>query len=107
MLKHLRKHSPKMLSQDLHARAAEGLKKYGTMLRENNGRDALNDCYEEALDAVMYATQAGMEVGGQVFRYEFERNREVQRIAVILHVAENLACLVKQHMDSRDATPSQ
>lgn len=34
-----------------------GLKKYGTVLQPNNGRDALVDAYQEALDLVVYLRQ--------------------------------------------------
>jgi hypothetical protein len=43
---------------DLRARSAYGVKKYGTVLRTNNGRDALMDAYQEALDLVQYLRQA-------------------------------------------------
>jgi hypothetical protein len=46
---------------DISARSLMGLRKYGTMLRTHNGRDALMDAYEEALDLVMYLKQAIME----------------------------------------------
>lgn len=42
---------------DLQARAAVGLKTYGTPLQTHNGRDALRDAYEEALDLCMYLRQ--------------------------------------------------
>lgn len=35
-----------------------GRKKYGTPLQPNNGRDALQDAYEEALDLAVYLRQA-------------------------------------------------
>jgi hypothetical protein len=43
---------------DLQARDAAGTKKYGTTLQTNNGRDALVDAYQEALDLAMYLRQA-------------------------------------------------
>ena len=48
---------------DLEARAVMGEQKYGTRLRAHNGRDALIDAYQEALDLVMYLKQAIMERG--------------------------------------------
>ena len=42
-------------------RAEFGEKKYGTKLRILNGRSASLDCYQELLDAIMYAMQARME----------------------------------------------
>ena len=42
---------------DIEARKAHGLRKYGTVLQAHNGRDALMDAYQEALDLVMYLRQ--------------------------------------------------
>ena len=39
----------------------KGKKKHGTYLRIHNGRDALMDAYQEAIDMVMYLKQAIME----------------------------------------------
>ena len=49
---------------DLTARAEVGREKYGTYLRAGNGRDALMDAYQEALDLCMYLRQAMMERDG-------------------------------------------
>ena len=46
-----------MVQRDLVERAVMGFKKYGTTLRTNNGRDALMDAYQEALDLCMYLRQ--------------------------------------------------
>ena len=43
---------------DLARRSEVGLRKYGTYLFSHNGRDALVDAYEEALDLAMYIRQA-------------------------------------------------
>jgi hypothetical protein len=42
---------------DIQERARAGLKKYGTMLKAYNGREALWDAYQEAIDLVMYIRQ--------------------------------------------------
>jgi len=47
--------------QDLRDRAEKGKKKYGTFLETFNGRSALMDAYQEALDLVMYLRQLLME----------------------------------------------
>jgi cell division protein FtsB len=47
--------------QDFRDKAKVGLDKYHTMLRTNNGRDALADAYQEAVDKVMYLKQLLME----------------------------------------------
>lgn len=46
-----------LVMADIEARAHEGRKKYGTYLQANNGRDALMDAYQEALDLAMYLRQ--------------------------------------------------
>jgi hypothetical protein len=47
--------------QDIHSRVEAGYRKYGTPLQTNNGRDALWDAYQEAIDLVMYLRQAILE----------------------------------------------
>lgn len=44
--------------EDLRARKALGLRKYGTVLQAHNGRDALMDAYQETLDLACYLRQA-------------------------------------------------
>ena len=48
---------------DIQARVAAGVKKYGTKLQTHNGRDALMDAYQEAIDLVMYLRQKILEEG--------------------------------------------
>ena len=43
---------------DIATRDKVGTERYGTRLQPNNGRDALRDAYEEALDLVVYLRQA-------------------------------------------------
>lgn len=43
---------------DMHARDKLGRQRYGVPLQANNGRDALRDAYEEALDLCAYLRQA-------------------------------------------------
>lgn len=50
---------------DLQARSDAGLQKYGTRLQTENGRDALTDAYQEALDLCMYLRQALAERDGR------------------------------------------
>jgi len=49
------------LIEELMARSAAGVKKYGTVLRANNGRDALLDGIQEAYDLCCYLMQAYLE----------------------------------------------
>jgi hypothetical protein len=50
-----------LVKQDIEARAEKGIKKYGERLKPFNGRNALQDLYEELLDAVMYTKQLLLE----------------------------------------------
>ena len=47
--------------EDIIARRVIGIQRYGTALQPFNGRDALLDAYEEALDLTMYLKQALVE----------------------------------------------
>lgn len=46
---------------DMQKRNVKGIESYGTPLQPFNGRDALLDAYEEALDLVVYLKQADIE----------------------------------------------
>jgi len=46
-----------LVISDLRIRQLLGVEKYGTELKTQNGRDALIDAYQEALDLVMYLRQ--------------------------------------------------
>jgi hypothetical protein len=46
---------------DIVERRQVGIKRYGTALQPHNGRDALRDAYEEALDLAMYLKQLMVE----------------------------------------------
>lgn len=47
-----------MVIADLETRLQVGIARYGTPLQPHNGRDALRDAYEEALDLTCYLRQA-------------------------------------------------
>lgn len=49
---------------DLEVREQVGVERYGTPLQPHNGRDALRDAYEEALDLACYLRQALIERDG-------------------------------------------
>lgn len=51
--------------KDIQERSDTGLRKYGVRLQTNNGRDALWDSYQEAIDLVMYLRQALLEQEGK------------------------------------------
>lgn len=50
---------------DMRGRDALGRSRYGTKLQPGNGRDALRDAYEEALDLAVYLKQALLERDAQ------------------------------------------
>lgn len=50
---------------DMQARHELGIKRYGTPLQPHNGRDALRDAYEEALDLAVYLRSAIFERDGK------------------------------------------
>jgi hypothetical protein len=47
-----------LVIEDIQARKAVGVERYGTVLQPFNGRDALMDAYQEALDLCQYLRQA-------------------------------------------------
>jgi hypothetical protein len=52
-----------LVRRDLEERERLGKDRYGTALYPNNGRSALRDAYEEALDLACYLRQALEEAG--------------------------------------------
>lgn len=46
-----------LVQKDIEERAKVGCKKYGELLKSNNGRNALWDAYQEVLDLCMYLRQ--------------------------------------------------
>lgn len=50
---------------DMAQRDRVGRERYGTPLRAHNGRDALVDAYQEALDLAVYLRQAIYERDGR------------------------------------------
>lgn len=47
-----------LVMEDMQARSLVGERRYGVKLQAHNGRDALRDAYEEALDLAVYLRQA-------------------------------------------------
>jgi hypothetical protein len=60
---------------DLEERKQVGIERYGMPLRANNGRDALVDAYQEALDLCMYLRQAIAERTECTDRYHVTPHR--------------------------------
>lgn len=51
-------HITDLVIDDMRKRKEVGVARYGVALQANNGRDALMDAYEEALDLCQYLRQA-------------------------------------------------
>ena len=54
-----------LVIDDMAARDKVGRHRYGTPLQPHNGRDALVDAYQEALDLAVYLRQAIYERDGK------------------------------------------
>jgi len=54
-----------LVKKDIADRDQVGVERYGTRLQPFNGRDALIDAYQEALDLVVYLRQALYEKHGK------------------------------------------
>lgn len=54
-----------IVKEDMEKRNSFGKRKYGTPLQPFNGRDALRDAYEEALDLCVYLRTAIYEKDGK------------------------------------------
>jgi len=87
-----------MVITDLHARMQHGIRKYGTALQAGNGRDMLQDAYEEVLDLAVY------------LRGEIEERRTGTTVAVdataliyLLEHYEMLAAVVDHEHGSHEA----
>ncbi len=61
VLESLRGKVPAEIFAQLEERVALGVRKYGSRLETNNGRDVLLDCVQEALDGIMYSAQAKLQ----------------------------------------------
>jgi hypothetical protein len=48
--------------RDMENRNKAGIEKYGTPLQPHNGRNSLQDAYEEALDLAVYLKNAIIEL---------------------------------------------
>lgn len=54
-----------LVIEDMRERDRFGREKYGTPLQSHNGRNALVDAYQEALDLCVYLRQAILEAHGE------------------------------------------
>lgn len=54
-----------LVLEDIEHRKQVGLDRYGTLLKAHNGRDMLQDAYEEAIDLLIYLRGAIFERDGK------------------------------------------
>lgn len=54
------------LKDYIEARKQTGIERYGTPLQPHNGRDALRDAFEEAVDLATYLAQVIIERDGRL-----------------------------------------
>lgn len=66
-----------LLISDIEERKEFGIRKYGTALQSGNGRDMLQDAYEEAIDLVVYLRGMKDEDHHLVLELQ-QRRRELQ-----------------------------
>lgn len=80
------------LVHDLYQRAAEGKKKYGTLLQTHNGHDADMDAYQEVCDLVMYMRQRLEE--------RFEAGESITEYRTRYHAALELMAYLRTQLSS-------
>lgn len=66
-----------MLVVDIKKRDAAGERKYGTRLQPFNGRNSLQDAYEEALDCMVYMRQACEEIRNPLVLTPYIQNKQI------------------------------
>lgn len=75
---------------DCRARDRLGRERYGTPLRAHNGRDALVDAYQEALDLLAYLGQLAIE------------RRHPERITGLLNDATGMVTELRELLSERE-----
>lgn len=88
------------LIADIRAREAKGIATYGASLRSWNGRDALRDALEEALDLAQYIKQAAMERADLVREVEGLR----AEVATLRAQLANTEELRQEALDAAEST---
>jgi hypothetical protein len=92
---------PAGMAADVMARKKIGMDKYGTALQPCNGRNNLNDLYQELVDAVKYTKTAYLE---GLITGKLQNTRELEQIYDdLLEVTERVYNML--HGDSDGATP--
>ena len=83
-----------LVVKDLQARAEAGLAKYGVKLQAHNGRDALMDAYQEALDMGMYLRQKLEEHSAERAAVRDQVERVVGEEIIAWHAANHRAYVI-------------
>jgi hypothetical protein len=106
-----------LVRADLEKREELGIERYGTSLRAHNGRDALRDAYEEALDLACYLKQAMVERDDWKAQCEaaerhrldalIERNVTVTGLLDKLEAAESESASLRAVLDAASALVRQ
>lgn len=73
-----------LVKENMAARRQTGIDRYGMPVRPHNGRNAVVDCFQEVLDAIVYARQA-IEEGQAMMNTHY---RELLRVAVAMAILE-------------------
>jgi hypothetical protein len=83
---------------DIGARNQAGIQKYGTALQPHNGRDSLQDAYEESMDLVVYLKNAIQELPPLVPPSEGHRH-----LSRLYHQAIGIMCALKDYRVKQEA----
>lgn len=73
--------------EDAKERHSQGVKKYGVALQPFNGRDALKDAYQEALDMLAYTRQVSFEADTDAKRHEADEMMSIALNSVLAYRA--------------------
>lgn len=85
---------PAILQPYATERRRQGIERYKTPLQPHNGRDALYDAMQEALDLVVYLRQAEMEES---------RMSVIKRIRAAMQHAQSAAEIIAEMIERRGA----
>lgn len=85
-----------LVMQDMRDRKDLGIQQYGTPLQAFNGRDSLQDAYEETLDKSVYLKQALIEKAElMIWLGHLLRGHDHKDAATVIEATEQLRKLYK------------
>ncbi len=94
-----------LLIDTIKMRKALGLSRYGTILQAGNGRDALQDALDEAIDLCVYLRQEIAERASRVLNTDDGLRAEMPMAFEYLHLAFNLPAdvhIIGAHVEDGD-----